>query len=699
MNPLFLIALLSVAIPLVIYLFNVRNPKRVAFSTLAFFDSIKNSSLRRIKIKQWLLLALRMLAVLMLVLALAQPFIPGEDGTYRDGEPTAVAILIDNSPGMAQVDRGGPYIEQAKAAALTVLDTVAENAQVMVDKTNGRSLQLPFMSAAAVRSQIQSLETENRGSYMGQRISSAIGELKRAAEPNKILYVFSDMSEAQFRTMEEMSFQDEASVHLRFVKIGEASPSNVGFDGVEISVDGEDILLRASVRNFGAQTAANQFISLEMAGELLLQQPYSIPAGEAETFLFTVPRSDERYMGVELVLEGDEHSFDNRFYAAISLPEQKRVLVVRGDDSSDRGFRSYLRPLLDAATADNRSFEVDYRTLSSLSPNELLAYDAVVLDGVRSLPDFLIQPLINHVQENGAGLLLLPSADGTIASYNRLLGSGNAGRYRNVRGSYGSFQAIDRLAPPREGHPILDAVFDRREDEEIRVNAPELFYYLQMESGDGRNTVPILFTATGSPVLIETQVGNGTLIYSAIGADPGWSNFPVKPIFAPIFFRTVNYLVGGRDVSLRSQPLGTPFQVQVSTSSPGEIELEVDGESILPEVRQTFSGLDVSYAGEEWGPGWVFLKENDQKDLYAVNADAMESTLRALGKNEIDDVLADYFSNATVLEVNAGGDNFIEQIGTASFSRDLWNLFILIAFILLIAETLVSRIFKAESIQ
>jgi hypothetical protein len=94
------------------------------------------------------------------------------------------------------------------------------------------------------------------------------------------------------------------------------------------------------------------------------------------------------------------------------------------------------------------------------------------------------------------------------------------------------------MAVPDDSHPVIQTIFDKQDNEDIRLNATELFYYLEIEPSGGSGSYPVLSTRTGNPLLQESRVGNGRLIYSAIGSDPGWSNFPVKPFFAPIFYRS-----------------------------------------------------------------------------------------------------------------------------------------------------------------
>lgn len=77
LNPLLLLGLAAAAIPLIIHLFNFRRPRRVDFSSLVFLHELKKSTMQRVRIKQWLLLALRTLAIASVALAFARPTMTG----------------------------------------------------------------------------------------------------------------------------------------------------------------------------------------------------------------------------------------------------------------------------------------------------------------------------------------------------------------------------------------------------------------------------------------------------------------------------------------------------------------------------------------------------------------------------------------------------------------------------------------------
>lgn len=96
LNPIFLAGLATAVIPVLIYLWAKKNRKTLRFSSIFLFKKIEASAIRSLKIKEWLLVALRILALGFLVLGFAQPFLSSH-------EPKIIAqqfshLLIDESP-------------------------------------------------------------------------------------------------------------------------------------------------------------------------------------------------------------------------------------------------------------------------------------------------------------------------------------------------------------------------------------------------------------------------------------------------------------------------------------------------------------------------------------------------------------------------------------------------------------------------
>jgi uncharacterized membrane protein len=118
LNPAFLFGLLAAGIPVIIHLLNLKKLKKIEFSTLIFLKELQKQKIRRIKMKQWLLLVLRVLIILFVVFAFSRPTV---DNLSLSGfAPAAKAsgvIIIDNSYSMNLRNDNGTLINQAKEIA------------------------------------------------------------------------------------------------------------------------------------------------------------------------------------------------------------------------------------------------------------------------------------------------------------------------------------------------------------------------------------------------------------------------------------------------------------------------------------------------------------------------------------------------------------------------------------------------------
>src|SRR3954471_7364705 len=109
--PGFLSALVFLAIPVIIHLFNFRRYQKVYFSNVQFLKEVQEQQASRRNIKERLILATRMLALAFLVFAFARPFIPGKDAADA-GKQQLVSIFVDNSYSMQTLNREGTLLDE-----------------------------------------------------------------------------------------------------------------------------------------------------------------------------------------------------------------------------------------------------------------------------------------------------------------------------------------------------------------------------------------------------------------------------------------------------------------------------------------------------------------------------------------------------------------------------------------------------------
>ena len=108
-QPLFLIALTALAIPVIIHLFNFRKYKKVYFTNVKFIAEIKQETKKRSQLKHLLILLARLLAIACLVMVFAQPYLPSSIQQKKNKGSQAVSIYIDNSFSMEGLSAGGTH--------------------------------------------------------------------------------------------------------------------------------------------------------------------------------------------------------------------------------------------------------------------------------------------------------------------------------------------------------------------------------------------------------------------------------------------------------------------------------------------------------------------------------------------------------------------------------------------------------------
>lgn len=707
LNPFFLFGLLAVAIPFIIHLINLRRPQKVSFSTLSFFNELRKSTIRRIRIKQYLLMALRALALLFLALALARPFLsPTLTGSASSGESKAISILIDNSASMDRVGSQGPLVDRAKEVAVRIIQNANSDDKFYITTTNEGSISSSgFLNSSRALDRVSDISTVNTGHYTKERFKEAYEQLQDVPQSQSIMYVISDGQESQISDLEELTLEDDEnsgnrSMPVQFINLEQGQQQNLAISSIEIQnqmiSQGSPVTLAVDVENVGDTPAANQFVSLEVEGEMSGQYEVSLQPGESKEFLFEVVPETTGDMSGRLILEGDEVDYDNQRYFVLRIPKTRTILLVENQEQ-ESSFTSYISPALEAARQANTQLSFVEQQPSEVNQSEWSKYDAIVLDGLDQVPDYWMQDLQRYVQE-GNGVLFFPSEQGDIGNYNSFLSLFNAGEFTNVIGEYGSFQPVVKMAELEEGHPILSEVFTKQEDEEIKVELSSLFYYFRYENSDNSGGIDILKAANGDPILSEQQFGEGQLLVSTLGADPGWSNLPVNPLFAPLYYRSTLYASSSEQAGLKQHELGTPFRWEGASES-SDVSLAINDSEYKPEVQRQANGIQISYAGREWEPGILSVETGEEVHQIAVNQSIMESRFATLTEDKWQNMFAENFQvNEMISAESLSNEDLEEKLSATMFGKEIWNWFIWIAFLFLITETAVTRLYKAESI-
>ncbi len=119
LSPWALAALPLAALPLLLHLIQRRDPPTVEFPAVRYLVQVTQEHNRRLKLRHWLLLLVRTLLILALVLAAAGPSAPLQQAASH--APSALVLVLDNSPSSSAVVAGTRRLTDLKAAARRIL--------------------------------------------------------------------------------------------------------------------------------------------------------------------------------------------------------------------------------------------------------------------------------------------------------------------------------------------------------------------------------------------------------------------------------------------------------------------------------------------------------------------------------------------------------------------------------------------------
>ncbi|MAO63720.1 MAG: hypothetical protein CL666_01840 [Balneola sp.] len=696
LNPLFLFALVAVGLPLLIHLLNLRRPQKVSFSTLAFFRELKNTTIKRIRIKRYLLLILRLLAITCLALVLARPFLPPAlSGGGSAQAPALNAVLLDNSISMSRIGSQGPLFDQAKELSLKISESAKDEDRFMFQVTNGESPLSNILNAANFNRSVNESEIEPAGNYISNRLGALLEAIQEAPYQVKNVFIITDGQQSQLHKLEELDMED---ISFSVIDVGEVEVQNTVVTAVTANTNmfGVNIpfTLNVELANESDVAAANQFVSLEFEDENAGQYSVSLQANERKTFSFEVSPSQTGSAKGKIVVEGDEFQPDNEHYFTVQVPEKRNILWVSEEESSPE-FISYTGAMLRAAGENDAQLNYRQESTDILETVNLSGFDAVLLDGLESIPEYSFSALQDFAQ-NGGGILFFPSEQGELGNYNAFLSEFNVGRFGGLQGEYASFQSIARADEILEDHPAFSGLFEREQDEELRFSTPDIYYYYKLLTGGSGTSFDLLTMNNGDVAVHEKRVGQGTILVSAFGNDPGWSNFAVKPLFAPFYYRMLLYSASSDEGGFADHQLGNAFSWQGNIDAENAV-IETGNDVIKPTTDVVPAGIRVRYPATEWTPGWVTLTDENRTFVLSANLPFEESVFSETDEDRLEAVMDDAdinWINATDIDE----ENLAGEIMASGFGKEIWSWFMLAGLLLLIAETMVSMWYKAETV-
>ncbi len=674
----------AVALPLLIHLFSRRRYPLVDFSSLRFLKILQRQQMRKLQIRQWILLLLRTLAVALIAFAFVRPALNLQSGEgFLTAGRIGAAIVIDGSGSMLARDAEGAAFQKAKRAAREVISTLTPGDRLIVILARGRPEVLVEGSVSPDSLYLQPLW--DAAAWAGTAdLKSAVEEgidfLLSGDDFRREIYLVSDF------TAPVTLPPAPQGVNLSFIPILQRPRDNIAVKEVKIASEilepDQPVDLEVTLSNPGNRDREDIYYSLYLEGKRVGEGVVTLAAGgEVKRTHSIQPEGAGLLEGMVQIETMDALILDNRRYFCFFIPDNVNVLLV-GAPGADRE----LRLALEASRQQGGPIQVSETTPQQWDSRPLGRFDVLIFNDPARFNAAQAQRLTHFVQ-NGGGILIFPGDRSDPAALNRSLfdrlGTLKWGEKVGRSGDYAAFRTWKPIDPEA---PLFKGMFRPGSEPSL----PRFYQSLTLVGTGGETLISF---SDGDPFLSEHALGGGRIAICASSPQPAWSDWSRRGIFVPLLHRLMLYLAGNSRPACAQMTVGEDFTLAPETAAGASAELTFPDGKIVKLPLETVGHRAVFRQPALPFPGIYRLNVGTRRYLRAVNPPPEESLS---APQPLEEAFPAWFAAGAGI---CPPQELLPYISRSRFGRELWKLALIAGMALLAIESLVGRAGRKSSLE
>ncbi len=676
-NPWILVWLPVAAVPVLLHLWNRRQYREAPWAAMEYLLAAIEKNSRRVRIEQLLLLLIRTAVVLLVVFALAKPFIGSVAARFASGQRQHQVFVLDASYSMQYTSADRSLLDVAKERIAQLVDesgqgdgfslvVMADAPQVVVGKA--------VFDKSSFRDEVAQVMPIDGGANLTAALAAVenvIVEAKRE-QPQLTAHsvtIFTDLQRTTWEPAAESAADDDAAesrpvdgqlaklrAHgpVEIVPLGTSGADNLAVTQLAIAEPfatiRQPVQIQATVHNYGGQPRSRQLVELMVNDRRVDQQFVDIPAGESSPpILFQYRFDAPGEHAVAIAVAADSLEVDNHRYLSVPVKAYLNALLVSGK-------RGEAEPLAFSLETD---FELDSRLIrpqvvaeSALLELDLRGYDCIFLMNVAQFTAAEAQVLDAYLREGGGLIFFL--GDQVIAErYNEMLAGDGPDAPRVLPARLQAAKTTEPMAfdPLEYRHPLLAAWKDQP-DAGLLSARTWRYFPLSPLAGDEERELPAARVAlkfsNGDPAIVEAPIHRGRSIVVATAASPEsmidqesrrfWSDLFRAELITPWGQELWRFAVGSRQQQ-RNVAVGDAFGGTLPTGAV-DARVEVFGpNSDGDEAASRRASVDISrWSFDDTSRAGFYRAEFESRpseELFAVNVNPSEGNLSRIDPRDL----------------------------------------------------------------
>jgi len=445
----FLFALVAAGGPVLIHLLNKRRHRTVEWAAMEFLREAVRRNKRVMELRDRLLLLLRTLAVLLFVVAMAQPYWSSEDSETWSGEAVHAVLVIDNSLSMGYTQLDKTLLDVAKEKAVEFIGKLPKGSDVSVIPLCDRGRFDPKDVYATREGAIEAVETielvdrDARAGYGAEQAAAAAPQ--GSANPTKRVVFIGDMQERTWSTTNLKQYFDQLG-GVQVVQVSPEKRSNTWVSDFRlqdgIADDQTSAVFLATVSHKGDEDRLRVRVSLKIDDLVAEERFVDLTPGQDLQLMFKhrfdVAGTSKEPLFIPATLELSPDHLPHDDFRTIIAPVVAKVPVLFVDQygESERprlnryGETFPLRRLLAPRTShdpDQRSLvDVRHRTGDEVTRDDMKDVRLAVVAGLDAPSPSLVRALREYVEQGGQ-LFVAAGAEFDPAAWNAVAWQDGAG--------------------------------------------------------------------------------------------------------------------------------------------------------------------------------------------------------------------------------------------------------------------------------
>ena len=669
--PTALWGLIAVSLPLIIHLFSIRKNQKVEFSSIRHIQALKNESIKKLKILNWIIIFLRMSIIASLVIMSSGPIMVNQSSWIPSEKESLAVIIVDNSASMSVTKEGKSFFGQSSYEISKIISSFEGLVNLNVFQTTPPKL---IYSDVVEKGEEINIGDWNINQSMGEdklwTFTDSILKTVDSNLPNKECFILSDFP------IEPMNNFKDDFTDWRFYLFGrEDLDNNIGIKSIkalnQIKLPNDLIDLSTRIDNIGSVFRSNVPIELYLDGDRSGQIVTQFQPGKNKDFLFQVYPGKSGVIQGKLEIPKDDFSLDNFQTFELNIPEQISCKVI----ASSQEKLLIIKTILESISGSEGLIDIELKVKPEVDNIFLDNTDVLILQDPNIFSITSIEKIKNFIQ-NGGSILWFSGEN--FESLNEIARETfNLPKYNELvtlsDESYFSVKIDDRDNP----------IFQELNLRDFKSAFPQIFIYNKVILNKSHKS--ILSLNNDDPFLIQIPFPGSKIYFFSSFLDLRWNDFGMKGLLIPMIYRLLMFAVidehntsmifidEPKTIFLDKDLINSKWMIKLPSGDEILVVPDYDNEQLHFTQTSELGSYRVFADGEFYTAFSTRLSPFESPDL----REEKSRLLDIIGVNRSE-------------WIDSGAD-IISTIKAKRHGRSLWRTFLIICFGFLFIESLLSR--------